>query len=762
MNLHTIFNMTHQKYTIFVFLACLTSAVFSQALFNNNGATITLKPGALVIVKTNSVDNIAGNIHVENTAQFIIEQDLINNASTKNAGYYQIQRDFINNATATGYNTNTGMYEVWRNWENNATFTAHQSSARLNGLAPQLITGSQVTNFYNLYLENATLKTQTLNSFTTNLLNLNDCELATDVFNMSVTNPATAAIQRTSGFVSSLGSGQLERYTNSVAYYLFPVGSSLGTARYRPIDLQPSNANANNHFGVRLANVNATTEGYNIATKETEICDINPNFYHKIYRNQGNATANLIMYYDPVTDALWETAAHWQNVPQWEKIPAATLGAAAGFSTISWNQWNNFTTPSFVLANLSPIIDTSNIKIIAEYCGPSGEISGIAIVNDLIGSTYTWTNAAGAVLGNDPTFLTGLTSGFYTLTVNKPTGCSATMTFFVPFVPTFTYTLTGADVKCFGQNTGNIDLQITGGFNPYNYSWSNGTTTQDLHNVGIGTYIVVINDGKGCQQTDTITINQPPALEIDRSFTPETCEQANGTATVAVSGGVPPYTYSWNTTPPQTTTTISNLVANLYGIVATDANGCRIGTSINVPNIATPEALFTADAEINTDILLSQADIQFNNLSTGAVAYSWDFGDGEQGNGRNPHHIYHEAGAYIVTLVAFNSVGCSSIYVLGPFIIVPDGALYIPNAFTPNRDGNNDFFLCIGEGVEDFKMIIFDRWGREITVLNSIVESWDGTSKGQPAPEGVYTYVVNARLNNGNTLKRGGTITLLR
>ncbi len=754
--------MTHQKYSIFFFLACIATSAFSQALFNNNGANIVLKPGALVVVKTNSVDNMAGNINIENTAQFVIEQDLINNATTRNAGYYQVQRDFINNGTATGFNTNTGLYEVWRNWENNSIFTAHQSSTRLNGLAPQLITGTQVTNFYNLSLENATTKTQTLNAFTTNFLNLNDCELATDVFRMSVTNPSVASIQRTSGFVSSLGNGQLERYMNTVDYYLFPVGSSLGTTRYRPISLQPANANINNHFGVRFANVDATTEGYNIGTREAEICAINPDFYHRIYRNSGTASVDIIMCYDPATDAFWETAAHWQNVPQWEKVPSSILGTNAGFSTVSWNQWSNFLTPSFVLANLNPIIDTSSIKITPEYCGPNGQISGIVIVNDLAGSTYTWTNAAGNTVGNDPTFLSGLTTGFYTLTVNKPTGCSASMTFFVSFVPTFTHTITGTDVKCFGQNNGRVDVQVFGGYNPYSYSWSNGATTQDVNGLDVGIYYVAITDGKGCQQIDSVVISQPTQLLVETDFTPETCEQVNGTASVSVSGSLPPYTYTWSTTPPQYTSSISSLAASVYNVSVVDAKGCKVSKNIGVNNIATPEALFIADADINVEIIVSDATIQFTNQSTGAVAYSWNFGDGEQSNARNPRHTYFAPGEYIVTLVVFNSVGCPSTYVLGPFIIVPDGALYIPNAFTPNRDGNNDAFMCIGQGIDDFKMIIFDRWGKEIITLNSIAESWDGTSKGQPAPEGVYTFVLNARLNNGDSFKRGGTITLLR
>jgi gliding motility-associated-like protein len=125
-------------------------------------------------------------------------------------------------------------------------------------------------------------------------------------------------------------------------------------------------------------------------------------------------------------------------------------------------------------------------------------------------------------------------------------------------------------------------------------------------------------------------------------------------------------------------------------------------------------------------------------------------------------HSYQEAGQYTVSLTAYNAAGCSSLYILGVFNIIPDGAIYIPNAFTPNDDGNNDDFKAVGLGVSEFRMTIFDRWGKEIKTMNALAETWDGTSKGQDAPEGTYTYLVYYRLNSGAEKKMAGTIILVR
>ncbi len=77
--------------------------------------------------------------------------------------------------------------------------------------------------------------------------------------------------------------------------------------------------------------------------------------------------------------------------------------------------------------------------------------------------------------------------------------------------------------------------------------------------------------------------------------------------------------------------------------------------------------------------------------------------------------------------------------------IIPAAALYIPNAFTPDGDGLNDTFGGVGEGITDYNIQIFDRWGNLLFESNDINKQWDGNYKNELAPSGVYVFKVNAK-----------------
>lgn len=88
--------------------------------------------------------------------------------------------------------------------------------------------------------------------------------------------------------------------------------------------------------------------------------------------------------------------------------------------------------------------------------------------------------------------------------------------------------------------------------------------------------------------------------------------------------------------------------------------------------------------------------------------------------------------------------------------------LFVPNAFTPNDDGKNDELKIFGEFIETFHMQIYDRWGKLTCELHNVSQTWDGTSNGIPCPEDVYVYYLEAQGYLGETIKKTGTITLLR
>lgn len=257
----------------------------------------------------------------------------------------------ITNATS-GVFDNYGQIYLTENWTNNAGNVAFSNASNgeviLTG-ANQNIQGNSLTEFYTLSLQGAGIKyLNGVDAIVKNQLNLNDIELATQTNTIYIKNTSLNAIQRTTGFVSSLGSGSLSRDMSLGLPYLFPVGSSDGTLRYRPVKIKPT-LNTNVTYAVRMANVNATSEGYDINVKEQKISQVNPNFYHLIYRTNGIQSADLIFYYDPIEDGNVNDVAHWQNKPQWESLDAKTDVPENNFNALKVENWNEFNIHAFAL-----------------------------------------------------------------------------------------------------------------------------------------------------------------------------------------------------------------------------------------------------------------------------------------------------------------------------------------------------------------------------------------------------------------------------
>lgn len=98
--------------------------------------------------------------------------------------------------------------------------------------------------------------------------------------------------------------------------------------------------------------------------------------------------------------------------------------------------------------------------------------------------------------------------------------------------------------------------------------------------------------------------------------------------------------------------------------------------------------------------------------------------------------------------------------------IVPAAVLYVPNAFTPNGDGLNDTFGCKGEGITEYNLQIFDRWGNMIFESNDMRRQWDGNYHNEIAPSGVYVYKINAKGSSANgksknLISENGSVTLV-
>ncbi|MEM7575734.1 MAG: SdrD B-like domain-containing protein, partial [Bacteroidota bacterium] len=172
-------------------------------------------------------------------------------------------------------------------------------------------------------------------------------------------------------------------------------------------------------------------------------------------------------------------------------------------------------------------------------------------------------------------------AGDYTGTVTDANGCTISATLTVAEPAALMVSAQVTDVLCNGDETGAIDLTVSGGTPPYSYSWSNGATTQDLSDLAAGDYTGTVTDANGCTISATLTVTEPPALMVSAQVTDVACNgDETGAINLSVSGGTPPYSYSWSNG--ATTEDLAGLPAGDYTGTVTDANGCTISATLTV------------------------------------------------------------------------------------------------------------------------------------------------------------------------------------
>lgn len=219
---------------------------------------------------------------------------------------------------------------------------------------------------------------------------------------------------------------------------------------------------------------------------------------------------------------------------------------------------------------------------------------GSARVEKVTGGTggyiYTWKNSDGIPISSQAA-ATGLSAGNYTITVTDANGCTIedVVDIIQPKALSVTFDTTRA--TC-GGSDGSATVQVNGGTEGYTYVWNTGETTQKIEGLKADTYTVTITDANDCKITDTIVIQEPDPITIERIETTRTnCGGAIGTAEVVMSGDTAPYTYHWSTG--AITPKIENLPYGEYTVTVKDKNNCIVegSTIIQEPDPIAVERL---------------------------------------------------------------------------------------------------------------------------------------------------------------------------
>ena len=320
------------------------------------------------------------------------------------------------------------------------------------------------------------------------------------------------------------------------------------------------------------------------------------------------------------------------------------------------------------------------------------------------------------------------------------------------------------DVLCLGESTGNLNLQVTGGTQPYSYLWSNGSTELMINQLSTGTYSYTVTDTNGCDIQGSISIIEPDAITATLIVTNTNCENiSNGSIEVVdVQGGTPDYNYAIDAYNFTTENIFENLSIGAYQVFITDANGCleQFNTMIDF------EPSSSIDEINDFNITLGDSISVVLNLDFTPTNVSWLSAETISCNDcLAPTFFPTTTTTYTVEVQ--DEFGCLIEQSFTINVLIPDNdQVYVPTVFTPDDQtgGNNLFrpFFSADANVTFLRLDIYDRWGNRIYEESNVLVGWDGRSKTGKINQGVYVYVITYIDNNGISQIMAGDITLLR
>lgn len=276
-----------------------------------------------------------------------------------------------------------------------------------------------------------------------------------------------------------------------------------------------------------------------------------------------------------------------------------------------------------------------------------------------------------------------------------------------------------------------------------NYVWQDGNNTSSISIETAGEYWVEMQEGN-CITSDSITVNYHE-FSIDLGPDMTVCEptEINLDATTIDAS------YLWQNGSDNATLTTQE--AGIFWVEVTQ-NNCTETDSIFV-NLESLEVDLRTDTTIceGTNLLLS-----VNNLTNQQIEWS----DGSMGD----NLLITESGIYAATIFTPNCQAKDSVTISTEACLPDICNLYIPNTFSPNNDGNNDFFqVYSGCEIANFDLEIYDRWGNRLFRTTDIQQYWDGKTDGQDLQNGVYLVKVDYQLEQQNRKEtKVETLTILK
>ncbi|NNE30001.1 MAG: gliding motility-associated C-terminal domain-containing protein, partial [Saprospiraceae bacterium] len=406
-------------------------------------------------------------------------------------------------------------------------------------------------------------------------------------------------------------------------------------------------------------------------------------------------------------------------------------------------------------------------------CDPEFGRIGIEILSGSPPFSYVWENTDTGLQGSGTANATGtifwidqLVEGNYQIEIIDANGISQTEDYYLPHVQLpevngfVLNSFLGSPLSCPDASDAELVSEIlVPGADPMELNWWSEEGVVTTPTVPQGTYFLELIDGNGCVARDTVVVTPPDEIQATFELASTSCPNAsNGTLEILqTDGGLGTILFSLNNSNLSALTSYEDLSAGPYQLFFEDEFGCKNDTTFVIAQGTEPwlylgeDHLIQFEDSVRLEPILSfdpgqlESIIWEPNLCSACL---------------DPVVSPEQDQLYKLTLI--DSAGCianDEIWVR----LRNDTEFFIPNAFSPNGDGNNDFFeIFFDKGIESIeRTLIFDRWGELVFESNGPI-FWDGKFAGQHMNPAVFVYQVWFNTNRGETIMIAGDVTLLR
>lgn len=349
--------------------------------------------------------------------------------------------------------------------------------------------------------------------------------------------------------------------------------------------------------------------------------------------------------------------------------------------------------------------------------------------------------------GDTTSTITNYPPGTYCVTVTDNNGCEvvgcATINAFA--CAGVSTTTSGSGVSCFGGNDGTASVTPSGFADPVSYLWSNDSTTASITGLHAGTYTVTVSDVDGCSSVDDFEVGSPTALSVNTTnVTNAECpDLANGSITVAGSGGTPDYSYAWadGTNGP----TNDSLANGSYEVVVTDLNGCTAVQNIDV----------AVDPDTELPVVVLQ-DITVELDSNGMVSIDASMIDNGSTDNCGIDTIIIDISTFTCADLGENTI-VAAVADLSNNCAFGMATVTVVDNIAPTIECPDDISVQSTNCVE---VVNYDPPVLADNCPNPIFELVSGSPPGSTFPSGTTTITLEARDASGNTSSCSFTITI--